>query len=168
MPPLSPTAFSILSGPRYPRPTNARGLAWITPYQPPTCSAAHARAPLRNSVVRGGKLAQAGKIISEIGDLLRCHRLQGFRHGRVIALAAVVLVLAKRLGEIILALVGNARNVLLAGEVGVVAGIAMILLRQRVTPLHPCRIAGIGGRPGLRQLGDKIRKYAQIVVGERL
>ena len=60
------------------------------------------------------KLADAGDEIRQIGDLLRRDRAHHVGHAAVIAMAAVVLVLAKRLGEIVLALVGDARDVLLA------------------------------------------------------
>src|SRR5450759_483493 len=105
--------------------------------------------------------AQPGEKISEIGDLIRRHRLQRFRHGGVIAVAAVVLVFPHGLGEIILALVGDTRDIFFAGEIGVVAGIAMILLRQRLAPLHPCRVAGIGRRRRLRQFSDEVGKGAK-------
>ena len=118
------------SGQRVRWPANARDLAWTTPYQRRPCSAGHGRAPSGNRRRRTQR--NTGEIIGEIGDLVRRHRLQHLRHGAVVAVAAVVLVFAQRLGEIVLALVGDARNVLLAGEIGVVAGVAMILLRQRL------------------------------------
>ena len=62
-------------------------------------------------------LAHTGDEIGEIGDLLRRDRRHHVGHGAVIAVAAVVLVLGKGLGEIILALVGDARDVLLAGKI---------------------------------------------------
>ena len=78
--------------------------------------------------------AETGEIIGEIGDLVRRHRLQRFGHGAVIAMTAVVLVFAQGPGEVVLALIGDARDVILAGEVGVVAGVAVKLLRQRLAP----------------------------------
>src|SRR6202043_2085111 len=76
-------------------------------------------------------LVDSGEKIGKIVDLLCCHRLQDFRHGAVIAVAAVVLVFPHGLGEIILALIGDARDVVLAGKIGVVAGIAAGLLPRR-------------------------------------
>src|SRR5580692_8472097 len=111
MPLPSPKPFSIGSGQRVRRPTDARGLAWITPYQCPSCSAAPARAPLAKPRLSSRGSAQAGEIVGEIGDLLHRDRLQHLGHGAVIAVAAVVLVFGERLGEIILALVGDARDV---------------------------------------------------------
>ena len=83
-------------------------------------------------------------------------------------MTAVVLVFDQSPGEIILALVGNARDVVGAGEIRLVAAIAVILINDRLRALHPRGIAGIGRRRRLRKLADKIRKGAQIVVGKRL
>src|SRR5689334_23569853 len=51
-------------------------------------------------------------VIGQLRNLLRRHRPHHVGHGAVIAVAGVVLVFGKRLGEVILALVGNARDVL--------------------------------------------------------
>src|SRR5580692_5057043 len=112
--------------------------------------------------------ADPGEKIGQICDLLGRHRLQHFGHGAVVAVAAVVLVFPHGLGEVVLALVGEARDVVFAGKIRVVAGIAAMLLDQRLRALQPRGIAGIGGRSRLRQFADKIGKGAEIVVGERL
>ena len=62
-------------------------------------------------------LPHAGDVIGKIGDLLRRHRLHHVGHGGVITVAGVVLVFLQRLRKIILALVGDARNVIAAGEI---------------------------------------------------
>ena len=101
--------------------------------------------------------------------MLRRDRRHHIGHAGVIAVAAVVLVLGKGLGEIVLALVGDARHVLLARQIGVVTGVAAVLLHQRLAALQPRRLAGLRGRRrGLRYLGDEIREEAKIVVGQRL
>src|SRR5260370_18389541 len=113
-------------------------------------------------------LAESGDVIGKIGDLLLGNRAHHVGHGAVMAVAAVVLVFGRRLGEIVLALVGDARDVLLAGKIGIVAVVAEVLVRQRLAPRDPRGIAGIGRRHRLRQGGDEVGKHAQIVVGERL
>src|SRR5689334_15332036 len=113
-------------------------------------------------------LAHAGDEIGEIGDLLRRDRRHHVSHAGVIAVAAVVLVFGKGLGEIVLALVGDARDVFLAGQIGVMAGVAAVLLHQRLAALQPRGITGVRGWRRLRQLGDEIGKEAKIVVGQRL
>src|ERR1700719_2519282 len=85
-----------------------------------------ARAP--RIQLKATSLAQSGEIVSQIGNLLRAHRLQHLRHGAVIAVAAIVLVLEHGLGEIVLALIGNPRNIVATGKIGVVAGSAVMLL----------------------------------------
>ena len=121
---------------------------------------------------RGGlrqkRYAHPCDVIGEIGDLLRRHRAHHIGHGAVIAVAAVVLVLGERLGEIILALVGDARDVVGAGEIGLVAGIAAMLARRRLRALDARGIGGIIRRLRLRQCCDEIGEDAQIVVGQRL
>jgi hypothetical protein len=54
--------------------------------------------------------AHTGEKIDEIRDLFRRYRLHHVGHGAVIAVPAVVLVFTERLGEIVLALVGDARE----------------------------------------------------------
>ncbi|KTT92314.1 hypothetical protein NS44R_14675, partial [Mammaliicoccus sciuri] len=83
-------------------------------------------------------------------------------------MAAVVLVFGQRLGEVVLALIGDPGDVILAGEIGVVAAVAAVLLRQRLAARHPRGVAGVSRRHRLRQSGDEIREGAQIVVGHRL
>src|SRR3979490_3602056 len=57
---VSPKSSLTLSGQRYQRPTDARDLPWLTPFETPSCSAAHTAAPLRfgskcNPVVECGR-----------------------------------------------------------------------------------------------------------------
>ena len=81
-------------------------------------------------------------------------------------MAAVVLVLAKRLGEIILALVGDARDVVLAGKIRVVTAVAAVLLRDRQGARHPRGVAGLR-RHRFRQFRDEVGKGAEVFVGQR-
>src|SRR6185369_16904003 len=67
-------------------------------------------------------LAHAGDVMGEIDNLLRRDRTHHVGHAAVVAMAAVVLVFAERLGEIILALTGDARDVFLPRQIGVVTG----------------------------------------------
>src|ERR1700692_432088 len=94
-------------------------------------------------------LAESGDVIGKIGDLLLGNRTPHVGHGAVIAVAAVVLVFGQRLGEIVLALVGDARDVFLAGKIGIVAVVAEVLVRQRLAARPPRRIAGIGRADGV-------------------
>src|SRR5258708_20588472 len=137
MRPLSPKLSWTLSGQRYQRPTDARDLPLLTPFERPSCSAAHQSAAAGKNGVSEYRSADAGEKIGEIGDLLGCHRLQRLRHGGVVAVPAVVLVFPQGLGEIILALAGNARDIFAAGEIRLVAGAAGILLRPRPGPQPP-------------------------------
>src|SRR5229473_511645 len=81
MRPLSPKLSWTLSGQRYQRPTDARDLPLLTPFERPSCSAAHPSAPSGNNGVSEYRSADAGEKIGEIGDLLGCHRLQRLRLG---------------------------------------------------------------------------------------
>src|SRR6266850_2432123 len=80
MRPLSPKLSWTLSGQRYQRPTDARDLPLLTPFERPSCSAAHPSAPSGNNGVSEYRSADAGEKIGEIEDLLGCHRLQRLRH----------------------------------------------------------------------------------------
>ncbi len=54
--------------------------------------------------------------------------------------------------RVILALVGNTRNILFAGKVGVVAGIAAMLRCQRLAARHPRRSPASAGGAGFGSL----------------
>src|SRR5579863_221185 len=106
-------------------------------------------------------------VIGKVRNLLFRDLAHYISHGTVIAMPGVVLVFAKRLVEIILALVGEARHVFFAGKIGVVAGVAAVLLRQRLSLLHARGIGGFRRWLRLRQLGDEVGKFLKIIVGER-
>src|SRR5206468_9185420 len=153
---LSPKPSFVLSGQPNRRPTDAKALALPTPCLQRTCSAGQRAKP-------AGKIsARAGEIISEIADLLRRHWRHHVGHRGVIAGAGIALVFCERFGEVVLALVGNARDVFLAGKISVVAVIAAVLIGGGLPALHPRGIAGIGRRRGLWQFGDEVREGAQV------
>jgi len=81
---------------------------------------------------------------------------------------SIVLILAHRLDEIVLALVGDARNTFAAGQVQIVAVVTTILRNQRAAILHAWGIARIRRRLRRRQLGKKVGVRAQIVIREGL
>ena len=83
------------------------------------------------------ELAHMGGVLGEIGDLRCRDRRHHVSHARIIAAAAVVLVLGMRLGEIIFALVGDARDVFLPRQIRVVAGVAAVLLMFTPTTREP-------------------------------
>src|ERR1700753_3368315 len=116
----------------------------------------------RGKNVRTETLAIVRDVISEVGDLFLGHLAHHVGHGAIIAMTRVVLVFGKRLVEIILALIGKPRNILLAGKIGVVTAAAAMLLRERQSLLHPCGVAGFRRRLRLRQLGDEIGKLLEI------
>ena len=71
-------------------------------------------------------LAKARDGVGEIDDLCVGHRRQHLGHGGVVAVPRVVLVLAQRLDEIVLALVGDARNAFATGQIQIVAAVAAV------------------------------------------
>ena len=86
--------------------------------------------------------------MGEIDNLLGRDWRHHVGHAAIIAVAAVVLVLGKGLGEIVLALVGDARDVFFPRQIGVVTGVAAVLLHQRLAALQPRRLAGFTGFRG--------------------
>src|SRR4051794_40269561 len=164
-PPPSPKLSSILSGSRGLQPTGARDLPLPTPFERPSFSVTEGAWPAPGP--HQADLTHSGEVISKIGDLLFGDRLHHVGHAAVIAVAAVILVFGKRLGEVVLALIGDPRDVLLAGKIGVMTAIATVLLRQCLTARHARGIAGTVRRRRLRQFSDEIGKGFQVVVGQR-
>src|SRR5579872_4985933 len=78
---------------------------------------------------RSAVLAIVRNVISKVGDLLLGDRTHHVRHGAVVTVPRVVLVFGKRLGEVILALVGKPRHVFLAGKIRIVTKVAAVGLR---------------------------------------
>src|SRR5262245_32053072 len=85
--------------------------------------------------------AETRDIVGEIEDLLVAYWRQDFRHGAIIAATNIVFVFAQRLYEIILALIGNARNILTPRQVQTVTTVATILRYQQSRLLHARRIS---------------------------
>src|SRR3981081_160108 len=77
-----------------------------------------------------------GQEISEVDELLVLHGVDDFRHLRVIAAARIVLVAAQRLEQVILALAGQARHVLLPLISRLVTEIAAMLVGEHARPFH--------------------------------
>jgi hypothetical protein len=94
--------------------------------------------------IGGRGSAHAGDAIGEISSLIGRHGPHHVGHGAVIAVAAVVLVRAKRLLQLIFALAGDARDVVAAGKIRLGAGAAAKLLGERLRARHARRLAGIG------------------------
>jgi len=88
------------------------------------------------------------------------------RSHRRVSSTYVAFVLAHRLDEKILPLTGDPRDVIAAGQVRVVANVAAMLAYQGLPTDHARRIGCVGRRPRRRQPGDRVGKYAQVVVGE--
>ena len=108
--------------------------------------------------------AQARQVICELDQLRVVDRLQHLGHRRLVAVPSAALVFAQRLQQVILALVGEARDIFLPGKIRAVADIAVVELDQSAGTLKSRRVAGIGGRLRRRQRGDKIRRLLQIRV----
>src|SRR6185312_8778504 len=81
-------------------------------------------------------LLHPSDVIRQIENLLVGDRRDDVGHGGVVAVARVVLVAAQRLDQVILALVGDARHVVLTGESRGMAEITAVLLDQRTRARH--------------------------------
>src|SRR5512134_3887195 len=89
-----------------------------------------------------GPLAQPRQVVSERTDVGVGRAVEGRRHDRVAAGAAVVAVGEHRLDEIVLALPGEARDLRSSAVVGQMTAPAMVLLREREPLLHLRRVRG--------------------------
>ena len=85
-------------------------------------------------------LAQAGEKMGEIEDIGVGHWIHHVRHRGIVAASRIALILAQRFDEIVLALAGQARNVLFPRKILVMAEIAPVLLDQYTRPLDAGRI----------------------------
>src|SRR5262245_54801334 len=112
--------------------------------------------------------AETGEVIGEIEDLLVADRVEYIRHRGIVTAARVVLVFPQRPHQVILALAGQAGNILFTGIVRVMAEVEAVLLDERPRPFHAGGIGGTVGRLGRRQLRKLRRHIAQIVVSESL
>src|SRR5580704_7035621 len=117
-----------------------------------------------SSVLR--RLFYTCDIIRQVENLLIGDRRDDVGHGRVVAVAGIVLVAAQCLDQVVLALGGDAGDVLLAGEVRQMAEVAAVLLDQSLRPRHASLIDRTGGRFRRRQLGNDLGKTLQVGVGQ--
>src|SRR6267378_558414 len=108
------------------------------------------------------------QIIGEIGEFLVLQRLHHRRHGGIIAAPLVGLVFAQRPQQIVLALPGDARDLVLPGESRGVTEIAAVLRNDLLRVLDPRRIARVGRRDRRGELRDEFGEGAQFVVGQAL
>src|SRR5713226_1396225 len=76
-------------------------------------------------------LPQTSQKVSQVEDLLVADQVKNIRHRGVVAAARVVLVFPQRLDEVVLALAGQAWNVLFSGIIPGMAEVAMVLLDER-------------------------------------
>src|SRR5215470_13276462 len=92
-------------------------------------------------LLRLGRRAQAGEEVHEAHDVLVEQRLDGHGHGAVEIRRRLALEAAEEPEEVIVVLAGQARNLLLPGEIGTMAGRAMM---QGGEPLALGDLVGIG------------------------
>lgn len=95
-------------------------------------------------------------------------REKNIRHRSIVAAAGVVFVFAQGLDEIIFALACEARDILLAGIISLMAEVAAVLLDKRAGAGHSRLVDRAVGGFGRRELGEMRRHVAQIVVCESL
>ena len=86
--------------------------------------------------------AQARQVICELDQLRVVDRLQHLGHRRLVAVPSAALVFAQRLQQVILALVGEARDIFLPGKIRAVADIAVVELDQSAGTLKSRRVGG--------------------------
>lgn len=104
--------------------------------------------------------------VGEIEDLPVADQVKNIRHRGIVAAARVVLVFPQRLDEVVLALAGEAGNILFTGIIPVMAEVTSVLLDECPGPFHAGGISGVAGGPRRRQLRKVGRHIAQIVVPE--
>ena len=92
--------------------------------------------------------------------------LHGHRPG--VADAGADFVLAHRLEQMVLALVREARHLLAAGEIGIVANAARVSAYQRPAAGEALGVGGVRRRVRGWQLRDVVGERTEIVVGEPL
>src|SRR5437660_6720192 len=103
-------------------------------------------------------------VMRDRDDVLVGNFLRHLVHGGIVALALATLVAAQRLQKVILALIADAADLVVAGKIGVVTEAAAVFLRGGVALLEFCRFY-VCRRSRRRQLGELIGISAQIVVG---
>src|SRR5262245_33162659 len=106
--------------------------------------------------------------VGEVEDICIGHRLEHFGHRGVVSGAYVRLVFAHRLDEKILALTGDAGDVIAARKIRVVADVAAVLARESPATLNARSFSRISHRQRWRQFCDCVGKGAQIVVTKAL
>src|SRR5215475_16190966 len=90
--------------------------------------------------------AKTGQKVGEIKDLLVIDRVEDISHRGVVAATRVVLVFPQCFHEVVLALAGEARNILFAGIIQVMAKVTAVLLDERPRPFHAGGIGGTASR----------------------
>src|SRR5664279_5808709 len=114
------------------------------------------------------RLTKPRNRICQIGDLGVCKRREYFRHDAVIAVSRIALVLAQSFREIVLALIGDVRNIFAASQIQTMTTVTAMRRDQGAAGLNARGIPRIRRHRRRRQLGDGTGKAAQVVVGEAL
>src|SRR6267378_2587348 len=117
--------------------THRRAQWWVTARSAPN-------PPYRAKAAR--RSLHPRQIIGEIDEILVLQRRHHRRHGGIVAAALVGLVFAQRPQKIVLALAGDARDLVLPGESRCVAEIAAVLRNDLLRVLDPRRIARVRRR----------------------
>src|SRR5450759_5364476 len=100
------------------------------------------------------RLTKPRNRICQIGDLGVCKRREYFRHDAVIAVSRIALVLAQSFREIVLALIGNVRNIFAASQIQTMTTVTAMRRDQGAAGLNARGIPGIRRHRRRRQLGD--------------
>src|SRR5262244_4335528 len=111
----------------------------------------------RDRLLRLGRRAQAGQEVHEAYDVLVAQRLRGHGHGAVEVRRRLGLEAAEEPEEVVVVLPGQAGNLLLSGEIGTMAGGAVM---QGGEPLALGDLVGIGSG------GTWPRRLLRVVGGE--
>src|SRR5262249_12788938 len=111
---------------------------------------------------------QVGQIMGEIKDVGVGYWIHHISHRGVVAASCIALVLAQRLHEVVLALAGQAWNVLYPGKILLMAEVAPVLLDQWTRPFELGGIWRFGGGQRRRQLRKQLRHAAYIIIAETL
>src|SRR6266404_3615349 len=106
------------------------------------------------------------EIIGKFDNLRVANRLQYLGHRRVITVTRTGLIVAQGLGQVILTLTRQTRDIFLPGEIRPVADITSVLLGQGAALLHSPSLAGSGRRARRWQSGKKIGGRLQILITE--
>jgi hypothetical protein len=97
--------------------------------------------------------------MGEIENIGVGQRINHIRHRSIVSASRIVFVFTQCLDEVILALTGQTRSVLLAGKILVMTEVAAVLLDQIACPFEPARIGGsaAGGGAGSFEIAAAMR-----------